>query len=190
MITDIEKLKALAKAATPGPWSWDDEDFGPPDLRRRVTLYAGRVATDSGIEGLGPIQTHGMNLFGRMEPDANGTNNFNYVCAVSPENVLEIITELTDLRASHELSVALRNRIDALKSSHEKYTADMEAYNKRRDEEILALRAVMDAAQVFECAVDMYTKSGKTDGVEIRNVHYTQLKLFEALDRAKEVGSR
>lgn len=146
-MTDIEKLKALAKAATPGPWSWDDEDFGPPDLRRRVTLYAGRVATDSGIEGLGPIQTHGMNLFGRMEPDANGTNNFNYVCAVSPENVLEIITELADLRASHELSVALRNRIDALRSSHEKYTADMEVYNKRRDQEILALRAVRDAAE-------------------------------------------
>lgn len=52
--------------------------------------------------------------------------------------------------------------------------------------ELRALRAVRDAAQVFEGAVDVYTKSGKI--VEIRNVHYTQLKLFEALARAKEVG--
>lgn len=121
MTTDISEIKLLANMLTGGQWKWD-----------------------------------------RWRHHSN-----DYIEAVSPENVLEIIAELTALREKIQVSeatsdavaesaaqiaaenAALRNRIDALKSSHDKYTEDMETYNKRRDEEVLALRAVRDAALNF-----------------------------------------
>lgn len=49
---------------TPGAWEWEREPDG------RATLYADR----------GP-ERHGMNLLGRMEPDANGEANLNLIAA-------------------------------------------------------------------------------------------------------------
>lgn len=60
---DLSELKQLEKKATPGPWSWEEEEGG------RATVYSCRM------DGM-----HGMNLFGRLEPDWNGNTNLGFLC--------------------------------------------------------------------------------------------------------------
>lgn len=60
---NIQQLRKLLAKATPGPWSWE------PECRSsKATLYSGR-----------DYQHHGLNLFGRLEPDSNGANNLDLI---------------------------------------------------------------------------------------------------------------
>lgn len=67
-----EELMELSAKATQGTWSWED---GP------ATVYAGRVDKVGEFAG-SPMYGHGLNLFGRLEPDWNGKNNLDFVCAL------------------------------------------------------------------------------------------------------------
>ena len=54
-------IAARCDRATGGEWTWED---GP------ATVYAGRG-----------VNMHGLNLFGRLDPDWNGPANLDFVCA-------------------------------------------------------------------------------------------------------------
>lgn len=81
------ELAALINTATHGPWTWEAETHLPGNL---CTIYAGR--SDMG---------HGLNLFGRVSPDWNGSNNLNSVCAArneGPALLIAMADEIDRLR--------------------------------------------------------------------------------------------
>jgi hypothetical protein len=67
---NLKELKGVYEKATKGEWEWEDGyDIGEHHVG--PTVYAGRSDT-----------THGANLFGRLNVDANGENNLNSVCGL------------------------------------------------------------------------------------------------------------
>jgi hypothetical protein len=64
-LDEIKRAKEITAAATPGEWSWEDDNQIGPGV---ATLYAGR----------GPM-AHGLNLFGRFDGDANRDNNLAFI---------------------------------------------------------------------------------------------------------------
>jgi hypothetical protein len=80
---DIEELKKINSSMTGGQWSaeWDQQ------LHPVCTIYAGADQ-----------QHHGLNLFGRMNPDWNGKANVAGVCYLR-NNLTDIVAEIEALRA-------------------------------------------------------------------------------------------
>jgi hypothetical protein len=83
------RLTAIAerlKAATPGEWSWEDDgDQHTYGQTRKATLYADRGPT-----------AHGLNLLGRLEPDANGFNNLQFI-ANAPADIRFLLAHVETL---------------------------------------------------------------------------------------------
>ena len=70
---DLEADLRICEQATPGPWTWEDDSCLSPGM---VTVYAGRMGND----GSPWTPTHGLNLFGRLHPDASGKANLDFIC--------------------------------------------------------------------------------------------------------------
>lgn len=86
---ELDRLEALADAATPGVWSWErDEwmDLGDAAPSVTHTLYVGRA------EG-----AHGLNLFGRLSLGEQGEADLDFVVAARCA-VPELIEEVRQLR--------------------------------------------------------------------------------------------
>ena len=85
----INELKAKAKLATPGIWTWEDD---PP------TLYAGRTSGSmKNFLKYGSFGTHGLNLLGRLDLDWNGKNNLDFIAATGPEVIVALLAEIERL---------------------------------------------------------------------------------------------
>ncbi len=68
-VEEIKRAKEISAQATPGEWSWENEDkFLGPNV---VTLYAGRGS-----------MAHGLNLFGRFDGGANRDNDLAFITEV------------------------------------------------------------------------------------------------------------
>lgn len=70
-INTLDELRTLHASATAGIWSWEEN---PP------TLYAGREGDFGEIAGF-PVQRHGLNLLGRLDPDRNTPANLDWIAA-------------------------------------------------------------------------------------------------------------
>lgn len=95
---NFRKAKELCNKATGGVWTWEPDTVFGSDVTM-YTVYAGR-----------DNQHHGLNLFGRLYPDANGFNNLEFICKARellPEALAKIEVlerELSDLRKKFEKS--------------------------------------------------------------------------------------
>lgn len=103
MLTDdqLEAIKVRDRARTPGEWTWEDDSCLQSGM---VTVYAGR--TDG---------SHGLNLFGRLFPDAHGTANLDWLVACSVDVPL-LVAEVDRLRTANaaltESVARLRAQLD------------------------------------------------------------------------------
>lgn len=95
---NFRKAKELCNRATGGVWTWEaDTQFGT-DITE-CTVYAGRDQ-----------HHHGLNLFGRIYPDANGYSNLEFVCKARqllPEALAKIEaleSELSEFKNQFEKS--------------------------------------------------------------------------------------
>ena len=59
----IDEALKLCQKVSAGPWTCESEKDGS------VTLYSGRSK-----------DKHGQNLFGKLVPDWNGSNNLDFIC--------------------------------------------------------------------------------------------------------------
>ena len=88
------ELVALAGKAAGGTWSWEGtlERPAPGEhWRDQPTIYAGRVDPIAEFGGM-PMHGHGLNLFGRLDPDSNGRVNLDLtVAAVNLVRSLSVI---------------------------------------------------------------------------------------------------
>lgn len=84
----LDEIKERCEKATPGPWTWED---CPP------TLYAQRDRF-----------RHGLNLLGRLSPDANGPANLHFI-AYAREDVPYLLAALTDAAQRTEQLITDRN---------------------------------------------------------------------------------
>jgi hypothetical protein len=116
MSVDIQKLKALAEAATPGPWTVSEE--------HESASFQGYVAGDA--DGW-------IAIFGTANQDAD---NADYVAAANPAAVLELIADVEANR--HEREVVCAN-YDQLKAENEELRKDAERYQWLRDNASLIL---------------------------------------------------
>ena len=74
---DLDALEALYAKATLGAWSWEDSP---------ATIYAARSP-----------DRHGLNLFGRLDPDVNGSRNLD--CIIALHNAFPaLLAELREAR--------------------------------------------------------------------------------------------
>jgi hypothetical protein len=116
---DIDQLEALAKAATPGPWSHDDGNvFSFPLGQARHDAIRLKYSTTP--PGDVPIPEETGFIFGGQEND-NFDANAMFACAASPDRMLAIIAELRTLRAMkaavHELAECALGRGNPLPSA-------------------------------------------------------------------------
>lgn len=94
----FRKAKELCSKATGGVWTWEADTVFGSDVTM-YTVYAGRND-----------QCHGLNLFGRIYPDANGYSNLEFICQARellPEALLKIEAleaELSTLKKQFEKS--------------------------------------------------------------------------------------
>lgn len=87
---ELKQIEERATRATAGKWTWEDEPIMSTYRCRVATVYSGR---DGGM--------HGMNLFGRIEPDWNGTANLDFICHARAD-VPALIAEIRRLREIEE----------------------------------------------------------------------------------------
>lgn len=87
MSMDIEKLKALALAATPGKWEWDGrrEDAEGYVYIPECSYLVGNICLAGDYEG--------------------GTDDCDYIAAAHPAAVLELIAEVERLSAALEARI-------------------------------------------------------------------------------------
>jgi hypothetical protein len=107
MTVDIEKLKALALAATPGPWDWEEDGSRlNGDNGKEAVFWPGNVpgGIDARSEGWGAA-------LGQTKSDAQASADAEFIAATDPATVLELIAEVERLRADAErLDWILANR--------------------------------------------------------------------------------
>ncbi len=96
----IPELKALVDNSTFGQWTWEPD---PP------TVYAGRS-----------FNRHGLNLFGRLDPDSNTPANLDFICAIR-NAAPELIRRLEQLEKAID---ALRGIRDMTGDDPESYRVD------------------------------------------------------------------
>ncbi|GAB3484333.1 ead/Ea22-like family protein [Azotobacter salinestris] len=127
-MADIENLKRLAEAATPGPWSVGD---------------ANRDERDIGIHGVGEgsiVADVCVDVWG--DPDANA----DFIAAANPAAILELIAENEALKARLEVDdrhpydgiacrdetiKGLQEQADRLKAELERARADVNFFNQQ-----------------------------------------------------------
>jgi hypothetical protein len=86
------RLKGIALAATGGEWSFEPHSNGGH------TLFAGRNAVFPGSEDCPfPMTMHGLNLLNVSDLDWNGKQNMEFIAALSPSIVLQLIQLLEDV---------------------------------------------------------------------------------------------
>ncbi|WP_445505033.1 hypothetical protein [Microvirga sp. G4-2] len=106
-MTDLRtRLIELREKATKGTWSWEDDGDGV------ATVYAGRVDQMGEWNGI-PMYAHGLNLFGRLEPDRNGKNNLDLVC----ELVNNLDTIIAALQPSGEMVMVPREPTEEMQNA-------------------------------------------------------------------------
>lgn len=98
---EAARLRAIAEReqrATKGPWSWEDDgNEATYGKTLAATLYADRNR-----------MMHGLNLLGRLSPDANGFDNLQFIAAARSDvpYLLSLVSrqaqEIQDLRAERE----------------------------------------------------------------------------------------
>lgn len=88
MTLDLDALEATAKAATPGPWRWD-EDFG----ENGDTGLA--LTNDARAEVVGAYNWHCCSF--RDDPTVED-NDAEHIAAFDPPTVLELIAKLREAR--------------------------------------------------------------------------------------------
>ncbi len=103
---DLEKLKKLAEAATPGPWEAMFV-FGSKDLPCEVVKETNKTQMVAGIEC--PIH---LNICDVSETSENPTPNFRFIAAANPETILAMIEMCEDYREA-------LNRIESYNSIKE-----------------------------------------------------------------------
>jgi hypothetical protein len=112
---DLQQLKALALAATPGPWEWDgvrsegeygsDDDGGCGYESYQVTTNAGACIVDCLNNDNGAVHVeHDGHAWDKVaKQDAK------YIAAASPDVVLALIARIESLAADAERYKWLRN---------------------------------------------------------------------------------
>jgi len=110
---DLEKLKVLAQAATPGPWSRDTNSGLSGDVFAKQ--HPSYLASPRGYPvcltwGLWHSQKS-PEAEKRKQKEAN--RNADYIAAASPDVVLSLISEIEELRAHAE---ALANSLSYLRA--------------------------------------------------------------------------
>jgi hypothetical protein len=97
---DLAKLKALAEAATPGPWSNDD---GKRGVKKSIwTHHAEAVERDDPTKPsrYGPERTYIANALAPLPSPSKGTQahaNASFIAACDPTTVLTLIAEIERL---------------------------------------------------------------------------------------------
>lgn len=86
---NIENLKTIANKATQGNWTWEDDE------NNVATVYSGRDNTP--FKG-----THGLNLFGRLDPDWNGKNNLDFITTFNPQFISTLLKRLEELEKNEQ----------------------------------------------------------------------------------------
>ena len=90
---DLNELACLAKAATPGPWTVDDDCYRKPHYSGNGAVW---IFADHDCE-THPIADCSCNHTCRMEHDQQA--NAAYIAAVNPSAVLELIARLRTAEA-------------------------------------------------------------------------------------------
>lgn len=103
MTLNLDDLEATAKAATPGPWRWD-EDFG----ENGDTGLA--LTNDARAEVVGAYNWHCCSF--RDDPTVED-NDAEHIAAFDPPTVLALIAKLREAERDNDLlRVALEDRND------------------------------------------------------------------------------
>jgi hypothetical protein len=105
---DLDRLEALAKAATPGPWRVSEDDLTHPGSGCDIDADGGRVASDCcGYQG-----------------GITNMDDGEYIAAASPDVTLELIATIRSLRYTRE-------RVESLVDNAEKFDS-MDPFNIMR----------------------------------------------------------
>ena len=149
----LERIEGLARAATGGEWTWEDN---PP------TLYAGRTCPE--FDSTKPETwcggTHGLNLLGRLEPDCNGKNNLDFICAANPQTILALVARVRELelesRSATEHAVAMVEARDLLQERmrelEEAVRSALESGKRREDKYEIPWACAQDLASALDGA--------------------------------------
>lgn len=104
-MTDLAKLKALAEAATPGPWSYDGSYVCPARVEAGTTY----------------VETW------RSVADCHQPENTQFIAAANPAVVLELIAENERLREAHEQVCTNYNQVSFASEERGKQIAELKA---------------------------------------------------------------
>lgn len=135
-MTDTDKLKRLAEAATPGPWSaadWDD-DFGENRFTVQATEPEKLSPGQSSIwpDGIRSIRVAETEYGQRPLEDAA------FIAAANPQAILSLIAEIEALTSGGIIEVAVRNPSVADYVQH--WEGRTERAERERDEAAALLR--------------------------------------------------
>ena len=104
-MTDLAELKALAEAATPGPWSYDGSYVCPARVEAGTTF----------------VETW------RSVADCHQPENTQFIAAANPAVVLELIAENERLREAHEQVCTNYNQVSFASEERGKQIAELKA---------------------------------------------------------------
>jgi hypothetical protein len=93
---DLDKLEAIAKAATPGPWRWGDWDatFGTVENPRNMRFLERNLTAFADPAPYKCSRQDGRHGVLTTEEFVENDKNREYVAAMSPDVVLSMIDEL------------------------------------------------------------------------------------------------
>ena len=123
-MTDLAELKALAEAATPGPWSYDGSYVCPARVEAGTTY----------------VETW------RSVADCHQPENTQFIAAANPAVVLELIAENERLREAHEQVCTNYNQVSFASEERGKQIAELKA-------ECEGLRADAEKWKIVESAM-------------------------------------
>lgn len=112
MTDDLTRLKALARAATPGPWRWrNTQEVYLLGERSRVVMAFRRM----GMNGAQP-EFRGADglLFPAGRENLHAIPDATYIAAAHPQAVLDLIERLRKAEAEHDEARAALAQIKAL----------------------------------------------------------------------------
>jgi hypothetical protein len=142
MTVDIEKMKALALAATPGSWHWIESMDG--DKMAELRSRSNALICDFGCDG--KVSVEGT------EPDAA---DMQFIAECDPAAVLELIAEVERLRAEAERYRWLRDKSEPGICAF--YLSVGQAFMG-----VKFARETVDEA--IDAAIGAHTKAGKEPG--------------------------
>lgn len=147
---NIEELKRLAEAATPGPWisneSWQSMRLGARHSGKYEIRKNGRLSPS--------FQPLALVRGDKRITGGNGKDNADYIAAANPAAVLELIAEVEALRAdvATERALSFRDQVAALEGQRDELLAALYGMvqldrenHQRGDDDIDIAQEVQDA---------------------------------------------